>query len=92
MGHTSERIGGAGKAFSGSDAGGVITKRKTRSTGWHVGMVVNKRDMQKEAPKKYQDKLFEEFKELEEQRAKEALKLVHKKHVLTKWRRRKGKL
>ena len=36
-----------------------------------VGMVVNKRDMQKEAPKKYQEKMFEEFKLLEEQRAKE---------------------
>ena len=27
------------------------------------GMVVSKRDMPKEAPKKYQDKVFEEFKE-----------------------------
>ena len=30
-------------------------------------MVVNKR-MQKEAPKKYQEKVFDEFKELEEQK------------------------
>ena len=29
-----------------------------------VGVVVSKRDMQKEAPKKYQEKVFEEFKEL----------------------------
>ena len=36
-----------------------------------VGMVVKRRDMQKEAPKKYQEKMFEEFKEVEEQRAKE---------------------
>ena len=40
-----------------------------------VGMVVGKRDMQKEAPEKYQDKIFEEFKGLEEQRATEALAL-----------------
>ena len=32
-------------------------------------MVVRKRDMQK-APKKYQEKVFEEFKELEEQKGK----------------------
>ena len=43
-------------------------------------MVVNKR-MQKEAPKKYQEKVFEEFKELEEQRTKEALELVQKKQA-----------
>ena len=49
-----------------------------------VGMVVNKRDMQKEAPKKYQEQVFEECKELEEQRAQEALELVQKKHMLTK--------
>ena len=46
-----------------------------------VGMVVSKRDMQKEAPKKYQEKIFDEFKELEEQRA---LELVQKKHMLKK--------
>ena len=39
-----------------------------------IGMVVTTRDMQKEAPKKYQEKVFEEFMELEEQRAKEALR------------------
>ena len=50
-----------------------------------AGMVVSKRDMQKEAPKKYRDKVFEEFKELEGQRAKEALELVQKKHMLIKW-------
>ena len=52
-----------------------------------VGMVVNKRDMQKAAPKKCQEKMFEEFKELEEQRAREALELVQKKHMLTKDKR-----
>ena len=52
-----------------------------------VGMVVNKRNMQNAAPKKYQEKMFEEFKELEEQRAREALELVQKKHMLTKDKR-----
>ena len=77
-----KRIGGAGKALSGSDAGGGTAKRKTRGAGWHG---VSKRDMQKEAPKKYQEKVFEESKESEEPRAKEALELVQKKHVLVKW-------
>ena len=50
-----------------------------------VGMVVNKRDMQKEAPTKYQEKMFEEFKELRGAKGKRSLELVRKKHVLTKW-------
>ena len=50
-----------------------------------AGMVVSKRDMQKETPKKYQEKVFEEFNGLEEQRANEALELVQKKHMLIKW-------
>ena len=41
--------------------------------------------MQKEAPQKCQEKVFEEFKELEEHRAKEALALFQKKHMLIKW-------
>ena len=40
--------------------------------------------MQKTAPEKYQEKTFEEFKELEGQRAKEALELVQRKHKLIK--------
>ena len=47
--------------------------------------MVNKKDMQKEAPEKYQEKIFEEFNELEEQRAKEALALVQKKHMFITW-------
>ena len=39
--------------------------------------------MQKEAPKKYQQKVFEEFKELKEQRGNEALGLVQ--NILIKW-------
>ena len=45
------------------------------------GSAVNNRDMQKEAHKKYEEKMSEEFKELVERRAKEALKLVQKKHM-----------
>ena len=45
-----------------------------------TGMVVSEK-----APKKYQEKVFEEIKEFEEQRAKEALELVQKKHMLIKW-------
>ena len=52
-------------------------------------VMVSKRDMQKEAPEKDQENIFEEFKELEEQRAKEALAFVNKKHMLIKVRRRK---
>ena len=40
---------------------------------------VSKKDMQKGAPEKYQEKIFE-LKELEEQRTKEAPELVHTKH------------
>ena len=47
-------------------------------------LLVSKKDMQKTAPKKYQEKVFEEFKEMEEHRAKEALALVQKKHKLIK--------
>ena len=39
---------------------------------------MSNRDMQQEAPQKYQEKVFEEFKELEEQREKEALEFVQK--------------
>ena len=41
--------------------------------------------MQKEAPQKFEEEVFEEFKELEEQRATEAFELVQKKHMLVKW-------
>ena len=39
--------------------------------------------MQKVAPEKYQEKIFEELKELEEQKTREALELVQIKHKLT---------
>ena len=37
VGYTTERIGGAGKALSGTDAGGGDVKRRTRSSGWLCG-------------------------------------------------------
>ena len=46
-----------------------------------VNLMVSKRDMQKEAPQKYHLNIFQEFKELEEQRAKETLALVQKKSI-----------
>ena len=52
-----------------------------------VDLMVSKKDMQKEAPEKYQEKIFEEFKEVEELRAKEALALVQNKHMLIKCER-----
>ena len=65
----------------GPDAVGAITKRKTRSTGWHGG---EQEGHAVGSAQKYQEKMFEEFKELEKERAKEALELVQKKHMLTK--------
>ena len=44
----------------------------------------DKMSMQKVAPEKYQEKIFEESKELEEQKAKEALELLGRKHKLVK--------
>ena len=41
-------------------------------------------DMQKTSPEQMQSKIFEELKELEEERTKEALELVQRKHKLIK--------
>ena len=50
-------------------------------------VVVSKKDMQRTAPEDCQRKIYEELKEVEEKRAKEALVLVQKKHKLIKdWR------
>ena len=56
-------------------------------------LVVSKKDTQRTAPEGCQRKNYEALKELEEQRAKEALVLVQKKHKLKKWEgeRRKGR-
>ena len=52
-----------------------------------------KMNMQKTAPEDLQRQIFRVFKELEEQKTKEALELVQKKHKLIKWEgeRREGK-
>ena len=47
-------------------------------------LVVGKKDMQRTAPDDCQRKNYEDLKVLEEQRAKEALVLVQKKHKLIK--------
>ena len=47
-------------------------------------LMVSKNGMHKTAPGKHQEKIFEEFMELEEPRAKKALALVQKKHMLIK--------
>ena len=41
--------------------------------------------MQKVAPEKYQEQIFDGLTELEEQKTKEALELVQRKHKLVKW-------
>ena len=46
--------------------------------------MVSKKDVQRTAPEYCQRKFYEELKELEEKRAKEALVLVQKKHKLIK--------
>ena len=46
-----------------------------------------KMNMQKTAPEDFQRQIFQELKELEEQKTKEALELVHRKHKLIKWGR-----
>ena len=40
---------------------------------------------QKTTPEKYREKIFEELKELEEQKAKVALELAQRKHKLIMW-------
>ena len=41
--------------------------------------------MQKAAPEDFQRQIFQELKELAEQKTKEALELVQRKHKLIKW-------
>ena len=76
---TAERIGGAGKALSESDAEGVAFKRKTRSSGWPCGGQdkVNK----VKATEWYYEEIFKEPRELEEKRSNQALVLVQKKRT-----------
>ena len=78
MGYTTERIG-AGKALSGTDAGGEAVKRRQEVL---AGLVEDKIRLQSRATEKYYETIFEEMKELEEKKSKEALVLVQKKHNL----------
>ena len=48
-------------------------------------LMEGKMNMQKVAPEDFQRQIFQELKELEEQKTKEALELVHWKHKLIKW-------
>ena len=48
-------------------------------------LIEGKMNMQKAAPEDFQEQVFEERKELEEQKTKEALELVQRKHMLIKW-------
>ena len=48
-------------------------------------LMESKINMQRTAPEKYREKIFEELKELEEQRTKEALELFQRKHKLIRW-------
>ena len=46
--------------------------------------MVSQINMQRTAPERYREKIFEELKELEEQKTKEALELLGMKHKLVK--------
>ena len=50
-----------------------------------ASVMEGKMSMQQVAPEKYQEKIFEELKELEEQKTREALELVQRKQKLVKW-------
>ena len=64
-------------------------KRKTRSTDWHGGK--QEGHAERSTQKVSREGFFEEFKELEEQRAKEALELVQKESSARQVGRRRGK-
>ena len=49
-----------------------------------VGFVEDKSRLQRKAPEKYYETIFEEMRELEEKKSKEALVLVQKKHILSR--------
>ena len=48
-------------------------------------LMERKINMQRTAPEKFIEKIFEELEELEEQRTREALELVQRKHNFVKW-------
>ena len=81
VGCTTEWIGGAGKALSGTDAGGGAAKRRQEVL---AGLVEDKSRLQSRETEKYYETIFEEMRELEEKKSKEALVLVRKKHILSR--------
>ena len=64
MRYTTDGIGGAGKALLGSEGRRGFSKRKKQDV---LAVLINgKVNMQRTAPKKYQEEIFEELKRLEE--------------------------
>ena len=53
-------------------------------------LMESKTNMQRTAPEKYWEKITEELKERKEQRTKEALELLQKKHKLINWQGVRG--
>ena len=53
-------------------------------------LIEGKMSMQRVAPEKYQEKIFEELMELEERKTRYALELVQRKHKLVKWECERG--
>ena len=82
---TIERFGGAGKALSGPDAGSEIFEREALS-----GLVEDKIRSQSKVTERYYETIFEELRELQE-KAREALFLVQKKHILTRYQSERNK-
>ena len=78
MGGTIEGPDGAGEALPGAQGGSGALGRKSRSFGCSDGG-------QDEHAEDFQKQILQEVKELEEQKTKDALELVHKKHKLVKW-------
>ena len=78
MGGAFENVGCAGGNawHSGKKLSTLNEKQKV------VATLMEGMSMQKGAPEKYQEKTFEESKELEEQKTREALELLQRKHKL----------
>ena len=82
VGGTFENVGCAGEGMAGTQGKveHLSEKQEVLAT-----LMEDKMSMQKVAPEKYQEKIFEELKkELEEQKTKEALELVKRKHKLAR--------
>ena len=55
-------------------------------------LMESKRSLQKVAPEEFQKQIFQELKEVEEQKSKEALELLGRKHKLFRGGRRRGRM